>query len=397
MTVPGPLDDDATPGTMPPLPPAPADERSAQPSALSSAAEPSAPSSAAEPSAPKKKLTGLVLGLIGGGVLVLALLVAGGVWFGLETTAHTPQAAAQPFMQALVKGDVEGALRAGNIDDSSVLVTQKVYSQTKDHITAYSIARGTTATTTATVIVRYKLGGQHYSETLQLKNSGKDMLFFTRWVLEPVTLPRLAVAVDGPGSASVRVNNASIGIDPGGSTSLPVLPGRYDVVMATNADYSAPSKSTTVTSLTGSADSSAEAVTLAATLTDTGKKAATAAVNAWVAACISSPALQPAGCSFGLIDDYPDIQLSNQKWTLVTAPTFTIGAWSSHGWLVDTTSNGAATFLADASASDGSTGTFFSEAPVPVAVSGEITGFDASGNAIFTSVDWSGKASLPSA
>jgi len=352
--------------------------------------------SLAAPAVPKKKRTGLVIGLIGGGVLVLALLVAGGVWFGLETTAHTPQAAAEPFMQALVKGDVQGALRAGNIDDTSVLVTQKVYSQTKDHITAFSIARGTTGSATASVVVGYKLGGHRYSETLQLKNSGKDMLFFTKWVLEPVTLPRLAVAVDGPDTASVRVNSASIGVDYGG-TSLPVLPGRYDVVMATDADYSAPDTSTTVTSLVGSSNSSARTVTVAATLTDTGKKAAAAAVNAWVAACVASPALQPAGCSFGLINDYPGIQLSNQKWTLVTAPTFTIGGWGAHGWIVDTTAKGSATFLADASASDGSTGTFFSEAPVPVAVSGEITGFDASGNAIFTSVDWSGRASLPSA
>ncbi|GAB3393002.1 hypothetical protein GCM10027568_21260 [Humibacter soli] len=362
--------------------------------------DPRAGSESEGPAAPavlKRKRSGLLIGLIGGGVLVLALLVACGVWFGLETTAHTPQAAAEPFMRALVKGDVAGALQAGNIDDTSVLVTQKVYSQTKDHITAFSIARGTTGSATASVVVGYKLGGHRYSETLQLKNSGKDMLFFTKWVLEPVTLPRLAVAVDGPDTASVRVNNASIGVDHGGSTSLPVLPGRYDVVMATNADYSAPGESTTVTSLVGSSNSSARTVTLAATLTDTGKKAASAAVNAWVAACVASPALQPAGCSFGLINDYPGIQLSNQKWTLVTAPTFTIGDWGSHGWIVDTTAKGSATFLADASASDGSTGTFFSEAPVPVAVSGEITGFDKSGNAIFTSVDWSGRASLPSA
>jgi hypothetical protein len=64
---------------------------------------------------------------------------------------------------------------------------------------------------------------------------------------------------------------------------------------------------------------------------------------------------------------------------------------------VATSVPGAATFLADFSGDDGSSGTLYSEAPVPVDVEGEITGFGKDGTATFQSIDWSGKAAQASA
>ncbi|HWD61327.1 MAG TPA: hypothetical protein VG369_02435 [Humibacter sp.] len=390
MTDPG-LPDNTAAGATPPQPISPF-----QAQVHAAPVQPAADIAQISGPAPKKRI-GLSAALISGGALLLALIIAGGVWFAIETKAHTPQAAVKPFMDALVKGDVAKAVKTGNIDTSSPLVTQKAYSATKDRITGYSIKPSSTEPGAATVVVGYKLAGDRHTETFQLKDNGKELLFFTKWTLEPVTLPTVKLTVAGPSKAGVAVNGTQISIDDNGSAVLDVLPGRYNATMASSDDYTAEDAGTTVTSIKASGTASNEAVTLTARLTDAGAKAADNAVNAWVAECIGTPSLQPAGCSFGLIDDYPDLQLSNQKWTLVTAPNFSVGDWDGSGWAVDTISTGAATFLADASDANGDTGTVFSQAPVAVTVTGEIVGFDATGKAIFESIDWSGKASLPTA
>ncbi|MGA0567192.1 hypothetical protein ACO2Q7_07660 [Rathayibacter sp. KR2-224] len=354
------------------------------------------PDQLSAPPEPKKKRTGLLAGIVGGGVL-LVLLIAGGVWFAFESSAHTPQAAVQPFMDALVKGDVAQIVKTGNIDTNSPLVTEKAYAATKDRISGYSIKPAGSQSNTASVFVSYKQGSDRHSETLELKKSGTDLLFFTRWTLVPVTLPTVKVTANAPGDASVQVNGVAVGIDNRGNAELQALPGRYDVTLATSANYTAQSQTATISVINASTDAAGSAVKLNASLTDAGKAAAVTAVNAWVSACTASTELQPAGCSFGLINDLPGVHLSNAKWTLVTPPTFSVGAWDGAGWAVDTVTPGSATFLADGSADDGSSGQVTSIAPVNVAVEGEITGFDKSGNAIFQSIDWTGKASLPTA
>lgn len=351
---------------------------------------------------PARKRTGLLIGLIGGGVLLLALLVGGGAWFAVQTAAHTPQAAARPYLSALAAGDVATIKRLGHITTTSPLVTQKVYAKTQGHITAYSVRPGQTSGQTATVIVGYTQNGHRHSETLALKKTGTDMLFFTTWKLESVRLPTLKVAFDAPGTATATVNGAAVKPDSTGTAIVDALPGDYDVELADNRDYEADGASLWVTALTGKATTPTSLVTLQARLTDAGTTAAKAAVNAWVASCIAQHTITPSGCSFGLINDYPDLTLTNQKWTLVKAPEFDVGLggggdWEDGGWIVTTVTPGSATFSADASASDGRYGTLTSVSPVRVSVEGAITGFDGKGDAIFRSIDWSGKEATANA
>ncbi|GAB3609196.1 hypothetical protein GCM10027414_13210 [Humibacter ginsengiterrae] len=346
--------------------------------------------------AAKPKRSRVLTWLIAGGAAIVVLIIAGVVWASVETASHTPQAAVKPYLDALVKGDVKAAVKAGNIDTRSPLVTQKVYSKTSQHVTGYSIEPARTAGSEAIVTVKYRQGTSRYSEVLRLKNSGTDMLFFTKWKLEPIKLPTVKIAVGAPASDGVTVNGTTVGSH--SDMELDALPGHYDVSLPSTANYTVADKSTTITDLNSTAASSGKGVVvLEATFTNAGQHAANDAVNGWVAGCIAQPTLTPTGCSFYLNNTYPDLHLSNLKWTLASAPVFDIGPWDGHGWPVTTTTNGSATFLADYTADDGSSGIVFSEAPVPVQVDGEITGFDKDGKAIFASIDWSGKASQGSA
>ncbi|MHA7985416.1 hypothetical protein ACX9R5_06375 [Rathayibacter sp. CAU 1779] len=346
----------------------------------------------------RRRRVGLLVGLIGGGVALLAVIVLGAVWFASETASHTPQAAARPYLDALVKGDVKKAVALGSIDTHSPLVTDAVYAKTQDRITGYTIAKGSTGDSAASVEVTYTQDGNRHTDTLLLTKSGTDLLFFPHWTLKPITLPHIAVSLAAPDGAALRVNGTAISGVGGRSTNLDVLPGTYAVTLADNPAYQAMSKQLPVTTL-GDESSSTPAGTanIAATLTDAGVASASAAVKAWVAACIAQQSIQPDGCSFGLIDDYPDVTLTNQHWTLVDSPAFDIGDWDGTGWTVTTTAAGSATFSADASTSDGRYGTLTSQDPVAVQVAGHITGFDANGTATFVSIDWSGKETLPTA
>lgn len=338
----------------------------------------------------------LAIGLIAGAAALGALFIAGAVWASFETAAHTPQAAVKPYLDALVKGDVAKALHVGNIDTRSPLVSQKVYSKTADRITGYSIRPDRTGPNEASVVVKYLQGANHSTQVLTLKKTGTDLLFFTRWTLDPVELPTVKVAVDGP-AQGVQVNGTDVSLGSSGNAELQALPGRYEVTLPSTASFTGGDQAATITQLESSGTKPGDAVSIGVSFTDAGQTAANNAVNAWVNGCIAQPTIQPAGCSFGLVDDYPDLHLANQKWTLASAPKYEIGPWDGHGWPVVTTTAGSATFLADFSADDGSYGTLFSEQPVPVRVEGEITGFGKDGTATFQSIDWSGKAAQASA
>ncbi|GAB3799906.1 hypothetical protein GCM10028798_13640 [Humibacter antri] len=341
--------------------------------------------------ASKPRRSGMLTWLIAGGVAVVVLIIAGAIWASVETASHTPQAAVKPYLDALVKGDVKAAVKAGNIHTRSPLVTQSVYSKTGEHVTGYSIEPARTVGSEAMVTVKYRQGTSRFSQVLRLEKNGTDLLFFTRWKLEPITLPTLKIAVGAPAAAGIDVNGTTVSAE--SEMELGALPGRYDVSLPTTANYTVADRSTTISDLTNTGDTSGkDVVALEATFTNAGRHAANDAVNGWVAACIAQPALAPSGCSFALNNTYPELHLSNLKWTLASAPVFDVGPWDGHGWPVSTTTSGSATFLADYTADDGSSGIVFSEAPLPVRVDGDITGFDKNGKAIFVSVDWSGKA-----
>jgi hypothetical protein len=221
-----------------------------------------------------------------------------------------------------------------------------------------------------------------YDQQFALEKEGTDLLFFDRWALTPVELGTLTVQVGAPDAAVVTAAGVEVphaGAE-GDTVELRAFPGSYPATLDGAGAYAADD----VVGIATGASSTGSPATLVATLTDTGQASARAAVDAWLAACVASPDLKPAGCSFQILNEPTGYTLTDQKWTLETTPVYEIGDWTSQGWQVEATTEGSATFTSTLSDGAGGTGTFNSVGAVRVPIQGVISDVTAEG-ATFTS------------
>jgi hypothetical protein len=349
---------------------------------------PNTPDTSDTPGTPtRRRRWGLILGLIGAGVLVLALLALGTLAFSARAAADAPQVPVKKFLTLLEQGHATAALRLDGtkVTASDVLLTDKAYQAAKERPSEIEILKATTSGNTATVTARYVLDGEIRIQKFLLEKTGTDLLVIPRWKLTPVPLGMVTVAWGGPQEARLAVSGITVNASPA-NIRLRALPGEYSTTLAApNAWYTAAAGSAWVN---GFGDANEEAADMTAALTPAGVTSATAAVNAWVAACVASTSLEPAGCSFGVDNSPPDParDFSNQKWTLRSSPQFSVGGWSATGWLVTNTTSGSTTFFADAVDNSGPI-TFASVGAVPLAVGGTVTDITAAG-ATFVSQTW---------
>lgn len=327
----------------------------------------------------------LLVGVIGGSALLLVLVVAGAVTFATMSASHRPEATVRDYLGAVQAGEVERAmaLDGTEVGDGDVLLTDDAYAAAADRVDGFRVGGTATGGEEAQVeAVVHRSDGSTHTQEFRLVRDGRDLLFFDRWVLRPVDLGTVSVQVAGPASAEIAVDGAPVTRGADGSLSLKAFPGSYEVALAAENDsYTA----TPTTAVVEGIDGSNAPTLLTATLTPSGTAAASAAVDAWVASCIASTDLMPTGCSFGLYDtESGRYTLSGQKWTLESAPQYTVGDWQDGGWTVVTTTPGSATFSAEGVDAAGNRGTYSSLAPVPVRVGGLISDVTADG-ATFTS------------
>lgn len=333
-----------------------------------------------------KSYAGLVAALICGAALLVTSVVAIGV-FAVAAGNTQPSRQVAAYLGALIKGEASAALKIDGtkVTSADLLLTDEVYSKAQDRISAFAIIGTTISGKGAAVVVRYTQGGQQIRQTFQLRSVRKDLFVFDHWRLAPVPLGTARVTVDGPDDVAVTIAGEPVRLK-NGAGALRALPGQYVVGSKDTAAFTTWDSDATVTGLGAHAVVSAGAVEL--TLTARGRAEATKAVNGWIDHCVASTALVPSGCSFGLSSaGLAGVALSNQKWTLVTRPTFTIGAWDGHGWDVNLLEAGAVTFRADARDAAGDSGTITSVSAIPVKVGGLITELD-TGHAVFTSNHW---------
>jgi hypothetical protein len=327
----------------------------------------------------------LLIGLIGGAALLLVLVVAGAVTFATMSASHRPEATVRDYLGAVQAGEVERALALDGTEvaDGDVLLTDDAYAAADDRVDGFQLGTVSTDGDDAQVeAVVHRADGSTHAQDFTLVRDGRDLLFFDRWALQPVDLGTVSVQVAGPASAEIAVDGTPVTRGSDGSVSLKAFPGSYEVALAAeNESYSA----TAATAVVEGAVVTAQPTLLTTTLTPAGTTAATAAVDAWVAGCIASTDLRPEGCSFGLYDtESGRYTLSGQKWTLESAPQFTVGDWQDGGWAVSTTTPGSASFTAQGVDAAGNSGVYGSLAPVPVRVGGLISDVTADG-ATFTS------------
>jgi len=328
---------------------------------------------AGSPAAPRRRRRRLVL--IGAGALLFLLAAAAAVGVGRTAASHRPEAAVAAYLEALQQGDAERAftLDGTEVGDDDVLLTDEAYAAASDRVSDFDVAPAVVDGESATVEATVQQGGEagpRWQQSFALVSDGRDLLVFPRWELQPVELGTLTVQVGAPSSATVSVAGAELPRGDSATVELRALPGSYDVELGGGGElWGAPAATGTAS---GAGRRGTPAV-LVAELTEAGEASARAAVDGWVSGCVGSPDPRPEGCSFALLNGDGGYELSNQKWTLETAPTYDVGAWDGTGWDVTSVTEGAASYSADARDASGATGTFGSVSPVPVRVAGVVT------------------------
>lgn len=347
---------------------APGTSPSASPDEAGTVGSPEAP-----PTAPSRRRRRTVL--IGAGVLLFVLGAGAAVGIGRTAASHRPEASVAAYLEALRQGEAERALELDGteVGDGDVLLTDEVYQAATDRVSGFRLAEPSVDGDTATVVATVQQGGEgglSWQQTFTLEKDGRDLLVFDRWALQPVDLGTVTVQVGAPASATVAVGDVEVPRGDGGTVEVRALPGTYDVALGGGGDaWGAPATSGTASG----PDSLGVPAVLEATLTEAGQAASRTAVDAWVAGCVASPDPQPEGCSFALLNGDGGYTLSNQKWTLETAPVYEVGDWDGTGWRVSSVTSGSVSYSADARDASGATGTFGSVSPVPVRVSGTVT------------------------
>lgn len=325
--------------------------------------------------------------LLGGAAVLFAVGVVAAVAVGRTAATHQPQAAAVAYLDAVQQGEVERAmsLDGTEVGDDDVLLTDEAYAAVTDGVTGFRVTGTTVEGDSAAVTAVVQQGGEtggFYDQQFTLEKDGTDFLFFDRWQLRPVELGTLTVQVGAPDGAVVTAAGVEVphaGAE-GGTVALRAFPGSYPATLDGGDAYAADD----VVGVATGASSTGSPATLVAQLTETGEAASRAAVDEWLAACVASRDLKPSGCSFQILNEPTGYALSDQKWTLETAPVYEIGDWTSSGWVVQDTSEGAAVFTSTVSDGAGATGTFNSVGSVRVPIQGVITDVTSEG-ATFTS------------
>ncbi|GAA4509253.1 hypothetical protein [Brevibacterium yomogidense] len=258
------------------------------------------------------------------GLLVVVLTVASVPVLGM--VAYGPAQTVSAYFDALDRRDAEaavGRLLTGEITDGWAL-TDEALDGAPSLPTRVSVTHAETDGDRATATVEYDLDGTTRTQDFSLVRTPGTWGLFPVWLIDPGTLPRMDLVVDG--ASTVRINSADV---PAPRDGLPVLyPVEYSVGFAEH--YFRSGVQNTV--VDGSAPE--VEVRLAAEPTEDLRDEVDDLVRAHLDGCATATTLMPAGCTFGFdsvnqilgdvsweIVEYPEVRLSTERRRLVTAPT----------------------------------------------------------------------------
>lgn len=329
---------------------------------------------------PPRSRVPLIVGL----VVLSALLAAGGILVGVITAQRSPQAAAERFLTALVESDPDAVVAAlvGRPGGQTTLIGEGT--APTDGVTAFQVVSSSVEGAEATVVAEVTLAGETNTVEIPLQLVRRDLGVFDVWRVDSTILPTVSITYARPDGMDLTVNGGTLAAFDGPSESgVPALPGTYVFEPTGGTDlYAADPVTVTV----GFGDRGTAA--LPVHLTDAGRSAAQAAVNAALDACVGQPTFAPVGnCGFQALDDGAGATYTNIRWEILVRPTVTFGDYTDHGgWAVSPASGGTLRMTADYDL-PGEYGT--GEATVDnVEQAGWITGFDADGIAAFESVEY---------
>jgi len=295
-----------------------------------------------------------------GGVIAATVVVAAAWVVGASvslTAATAPSVMLQPYLDALEDGQLERAVAmdgtaaaAAELGYSVDLLTDERYALATDRPTAYRVGATRTENGVATVDVAFERGGEGQTTAFTLCAQPSGFLWFSAWRIEPASLPTITVPTVRFGALDLSVGGEHVGtVDE--TTVYVVGPGKYDIA----ADSTTGFFDFEVPSVEAEWDGRPTAY-LYPTLTALGQEGATAAVRAYVDACIASTSYEPEGCSIA-IDNSEGDEMSGVTWLLTRGPEFEFSEYSATaGFLVTTTRRGSADFVAAFASASGENG-----------------------------------------
>ncbi|KAD4059740.1 hypothetical protein GD627_01170 [Arthrobacter yangruifuii] len=288
-----------------------------------------APAPAPKKANPKLRKRLIIAGSIVAGLLVL--LVVGG-FFGYKQLSekYNPKLQVEDYLQAVVDGDIEGAMDMVTAYDEMgyyqaqdySLMTNEIYSKAANRISGFEITDVEASGIFAEVTADVKQGDKTTSVTFDLTSAGDAALFFEKWELtSPLNETEIAYRVDA-GASELAVNG--VGIDTfEESKYFAVFPGDYTFNTPTGSDYIGYSGEEKVSVEVRTGDEIGEPVdvTYRAELTDAAREEIKAQTKAHLAACVKATELQPQGCPNKADGEDPK-NFRNIKWSMTKEPTY---------------------------------------------------------------------------
>lgn len=328
--------------------------------------------------------TKLLVGLgIGAGALVLVgagLAIAGSV---LGNT-YSPEAQVKSHLDAVIRGDIEKALdiSGGYVGEASdLLLTNEIYQAAAGELTSYQV-RGveTTGKKSTVMVTLVDQAGEELLQEYSLTTKTKELVFFDKWALAPITLPTIETESAGPEGMEFTVNGIPLDTSElDGPISAAVFAGTYDLGAAESEFYAVKGSEPLIVGLS----SSVEQLALEIVLSPKGEEAATIAVDAYTDGCFAQTALKPEGCQFG--GRAPILTtVGPVTWRIDNRPVLEFGAWNGSGFTVGTATPGSYSGTAEGSdLISGRSGPVTFDGTGKLNTTGVITGFDDTGAAIF--------------
>jgi hypothetical protein len=292
----------------------------------------SSPTVPPRPATPVRRRT---LALIA--AVAVALVAAGVSYVVLDRQRYGPSATVESYLSALADGNVSEALR--HVDTRAVqdrtLLTDAALPVGR-RITDPKVTKAVRRGTNAVVTVTYTLGDRQETDVLTVRQHGsRDVLFHGWQITRGLGRVGFGSSAGSPGEpTTVLVNGVSVGTGraSGDLSTLPALPGLYEITSAPDPLRQAVPQTIRVT-----LDGGSVSIFLRFEVRPAAVAQAKAAVLAYLRSCLARATTLTTTCGFSSYA-YAD-RFENLRWTLVGEPTFEVGYDESTGKLRVSTSS----------------------------------------------------------
>lgn len=281
---------------------------------VSPAAEPTQriPMSPADKARAKKGLiaTGVIAGVALVGFITVSIV---------GSSVYSAENQARAYLDALVEGDLEGALEIAPVDDaegSLDLLTDDVYAETDDRITGYEIVGVESEGSSAVVTVDLEGPEEGDGVELYLTASGSRAVLFDDWTIDEGGLANLVTVSVPEDSDTLTANGVDVAVSGGQDVDLWAMPGTYAFNPYADIEWLEPG--TEVTSVPAADMWGIYAEVGSPLPSDALKERVDTELTAWVEECMQATELEPTDCpqsAYGMGDE-----ARNVTWSLVSTP-----------------------------------------------------------------------------